>query len=376
MNDGVRGAIGRLLRRLRTERGVSLVKVEELTAKAGTRVPRSRLSMLERGDAPVQLDDVQVLCRVYGMDLVDLLVEALAAPPTGFPAGDLPPEELCSNAERLLDDGQALEADWVFDEAGHRSNPEGRELLARAFIGASIAYQRSGATGLAVRRIEQALDVLQGDSRIRIQALARYAFLLSESGATGRACDQLELALARMSDRSDRRLSAFVTGNQAIVLFAAERYAEALAQARKAARTYRICGSAANASRQLMLAARCELRLGHRDRAVRLARDGAALAEESGQRDCRAWSLIVLGEVLLATGRHDEAEAAARAATDLLDHSGLAVWKNRTYGLREEIARAAGRTREAARWRRRQQATFSWEPPPSPERGRQARRPS
>lgn len=355
MNERVRRSIGRLLRRLRAERGVSLIKLEELTGKLGSRVPRSRLSMLERGEVGVQLDDVQVLCRVYGMELADLVLEALAAKNDGRFSAEMTPTDLCERAERLLDDGRALDAGWAFDEANLRAGLEDRGSSARALLGASIAYQRAGISLLAIRRIERALDVLDafdGGSKAYTQCLARYGFLLSEVGAFNRAFDQIQLASSRVKGAHDMSLRAFVGGNEALVLFAAGRYSEALSVARETARRYQRCGSPSMSSRQLALAARCELKLGDAARAIRVARDSVALAEEAGQKDSHIWSLIVMAEILFEAGRHEEADESARRASELLAGSGLEPWKVRAYTLLEAIARAARRSHDVTRWRR------------------------
>ena len=353
MHDGIRRSIGNLLRRLRQERGLSLAGIEELTEKFGTRVSRSRLSALERGDVPVQLDDIQVLGRVYGMALVDLFLEALAARDGGRISEQTSPAELYEQAKHLLDEGRALDGGWVFDEALSRADLEDAEFAAKTLLGASLAYQRAGINRLAIRRIEKALDILDPGCKTRIQLLARYAFLLSEVGSHSRALDQIELATARVKEQRDRSLAAFVAGNRALVLLAAGRDSEALASARESARTYRACGNASMSSRQLVLAARCEMKLGRAVRAIRTARDGVALAADAGQVDSRIWSLIVLAEILFESDQGKEACKIARDASDLLGGTRLEQWKLRTFALLEAIARADNRPRDVRRWRQK-----------------------
>ena len=194
MLDERRGevVVGRLLRQLRNERRMSLLKVEELTEKLGSRVPRSRLSMLERGDVLVQLDD-----------------------------------------------------------------------------------------------------------------------------------------------------------------FSSERYGKAFDEAVRAARVFRAEGIYSNASRQLLRAAQCKIRSGDASAAIRYARDGVALAEQTGQLDCRAWSLVVLGETLAEGAEQQEAEKVARQACDLLRlRTDLHAWKARVYRLLESLALTSGDSRAASKWQR------------------------
>jgi len=63
--EGLREALGRLLRRVRLERGLTILELDEVTAAHGHRVPRSRLSLLERGEAPIRFDDLSALSRAY-----------------------------------------------------------------------------------------------------------------------------------------------------------------------------------------------------------------------------------------------------------------------------------------------------------------------
>ncbi len=355
----LRVSVGQLLRELRQERGLSLLDVERLTGRAGHRIPRSRLSMLERGEVAATLDDVRSLALAYGLDLEDLLLEVLGSRGLVHAPDGVSPAELCERAKALASDGRVQDAAWLFDEAARRCGADDRAVAAFARLGASVAWQRAGADRLALRRVEQALELLDRGSDDRVRALARYGFLLSETGNPSRALDAISLARAGLEGRRNRALRAFVAGYEALVLHGCGRHGEARARAGEAARLWKILGHPANAARQLALVARCELGSGRNGKAARIALDGVALADEAGVRDCRAWCRVVLAEILAANDEDERAAEVAREVLDLLRPTAIDRWKARACAVLEQMAARAGRRREAAAWKRRRLSFLS-----------------
>lgn len=159
MREGLRRSLGRLLKSIRAEKGQSLQQVEELTREAGGRVPRSRLSALERGEAPLQFEDLHALSGAYGIGLFDLFLEALASRPNDRFASDWSAEQLFEEGKRLFAIGKHREAGWAFDEAAKRAG-DNTELCGWSLTAAAHCYDLSGLEKLTLSRTEQALDML------------------------------------------------------------------------------------------------------------------------------------------------------------------------------------------------------------------------
>ena len=351
MQEGVRAAVGRLLRQLRSRRRLSLVQVEQLTTEFGHRIPRSRLSQLERGDVPVTLDDVQVLCRVHGIGIVDLFLEVLAAAPPGRFPSEWNADRLFEEARRLYDEGQVLEAAWAFDAAAARA--EDAERRAFFLVSAGHCYDRYGSLPLATRRVEQALDLLDDGSDAAWRATAKLAVLLARAGARIRARVFLDRVLDRLARRRRRdALQAYLQGAAATALGELGDIGRAVTLGRRAARTFARLGRSDMALLKLAGAARLAARDGKASVARSLLGELENLLAGARQEYAVALARLASGIVNMAAGETAEARAALGDA-----------WRRATahgfHGLAreaaEELARLAERTGDAAaarRWRK------------------------
>ncbi len=355
MQHRLRLAVGRLLGQLRTRRKLTLQQVEDLTRKLGTRVSRSRLSQIERGEVPVTLDDVQVLCRVYGVGLVDLFLEVLAA----APADRFPPErsskQLFEEGERLYEEGQVLEAAWAFDAAAERTEEPQRRAL--CLISAGHCYDRHGSLPLAIRRVEQALDLLDEDSEIAWRATAKLSVLLAASGATIRArafLDRVLDCLARSRHRGPLR--AYLQDAAATALGKLGETERSLALARRAARSYFRLERTALAVLKLAGAARLAARQGKMSTARELAREVERLLPEIEEKYASAFARLAVGVVRAADEEVHQARALFREAWgQAVAHGfrGLALEAAEELACLEECLGGAA---EARRWRRQVRA--------------------
>ena len=355
MNEGIRRAIGRLLRRLRVSQGLSLSRVEELTGKLGSRVSRSRLSELERGDVSFQFDDAQVLCLVYGMQLADLFVEALAARPPSLFAEELTAEGLFNEGKSLFDRGRVLEAAWAFDAAAEGAASRAGAMAGLARISASFCYDRLGAGDLALRRVEQALDVVDEESDTFWRAMALMAVLLASRGARVRARVYLQPALAALEAGVSPRLRVFLLDNSAATLHFLGELDQATNLSLEAARLYRRFGEFDLCALKLAAAATCRSEQGRSEQAIRHARDAEGLLADLTRVDTRVFVLATLGKVLAVGGAASmgEAKSCLEEAFRVADLHGLKLRAREIAEVLEQLARREGDCAGERLWKRR-----------------------
>ncbi len=179
MEPGIRGAIGEVLRRLREGRGLTLVDIEASSVERGARVSRARLSEIERGEAPIHLEDLVILGRLYGIDPGALFLEAESVAPTDMIDLDKSPEALFEEGKLLYRHGKPLDAGWSFDAAYRASPEEDRDFRCLLLTSSAHAFETCGMLGLALRRSQEALDVLENEAPTRLRAIAKAAQLLA-----------------------------------------------------------------------------------------------------------------------------------------------------------------------------------------------------
>lgn len=353
MNEGVRKSIGKLLRQLRSERAMSLVTVEELTEKLGARITRSRLSELERGDIPVPLDDVQVLCRVYGLVLADLFMEALAARPTKHFPRDWSAEDLFEEGKRMYGVGKLHEAGWAFDAAAERAEAADETMVGLARASACHCYDRMGANRLAMRRIEEALDVFEGESEASSRAIGKMAVLLAGERAEVRARVYLDASLAKLEADPSPELRAYLLDSSASALHLLGDLKSATRLSLQAARLYRRLGDFDWAGLKLAAAATYLAKQGKLEEAVRCAFDAEGLLDELTRIDTRAFVLLALGRVSRASGKIEDARRWLADSFQLAKAHGLALRARDAAESLESIAKECGDSAEHRRWRKR-----------------------
>lgn len=351
--EGLRESLGHLLRNVRCERGLTILEVDELTAKQGCRVPRSRLSLLERGEAPIRFEDLAGLSRAYGFTLIDLTIEVVAARPPGHFPAEWTAERLFDEGKCLFDKGKLHEAGWAFDAAAVRAEPTDRDMVGLAWISAAHCYDRLGAARLAMRRGEQALDTLRGESEESKRAIGKMAILLAGAGAPVRARVFLDATLAALGEGPAPRLKAYLLDSSASTMHLLGNLDAAVEHSLRAARLYRKLGEFDFSGLKLAAAATYLAKQGKLKRAVRYARDAEGTISDLARIDTRVFVLVALGKVLNACGLRDEARERLEDAFRLAIAHGLTVRAREAAEQLEKMATECGDAAQRRRWRSR-----------------------
>jgi hypothetical protein len=224
-------------------------------------------------------------------------------------------------------------------------------------ISAAYCYERAGADGLAVHRIEGLLDSAQPDSEIHAKALAKAALLYSKRGSTGRAQMILGLIKERLDRRLPSSLRAYIVGVNAETFFRLADYRAAIRSARLSARIYSRLGNFDMAARMLSVAARYGLRTRKMSNsaALRCAQDAHNLMTPQTDLETRVRVLIPLAEALLTVGEWDEGRKVVLKAIEAANTPSLSTesaWAHRVFRQAEESQRneaESGRGREKDR---------------------------
>lgn len=350
MQGGLRASWGSYLRELRAGRGWTLERLEELTLGAGHRIPRSRLSELERGAAPTQAEDLQALAKVFGFSYARMLQEAMVRCPAGKYTSTETSESLLEQGKALFGRGEALESGWAFDRAAERAG-EDAELFAEARVRAAHAFNHAGAEAAALARVEEALDRLTPESKNWLQALGYAAILLAASGARGRALLVLKVIESDLPPDDGTFMSAYLVGVVGWSWFQLGDFRKAVEFSLEAARRYKLQGEFHQACRKMAVAALSQFRLGDRSSALRLAREAVTTAVTLPNLPVRCFAHLVLGEILAA----DDPRAAVKPleeAVDLARRHSLHEEAARSLDLLETVAAKLGRSADVSRCRR------------------------
>lgn len=351
--EGLRESLGRLLLKVRSEQRLTLLEVDELTAQQGHRVPRARLSLLERGEAPIRFEDLMGLSRAYGFALVDLCAEAIAARPPERFAGVLSAEQAFEEGKTLFHRGSIHEAGWAFDVAAEIAGEANRELAGLARTSACHAYDRLGARHLAMRRIEQALDTLDETSDASLRAVGKMSVLLASSGARARTRIYMNAAFAALDDGVSPQMEAYLLGTSASALHLLHDMDAAIEYSLRSARLYRQLGQVDMCALKLAAAATYFARQRKLQQALRYVRDAEGLLAEMERVDASLFVLLALGEVLSVNGTMEEARQQLERAFHLASAHELTTRVREAVTLLERLATTCGDDVERRRWRSR-----------------------
>ncbi len=350
MGGDVRSEVGRILRGLRQDLGLSLKEVEERTAELGLRLPRSTINDIESGRSSLPVEALATLGSVFGVGTLDLLSEVVARLGRGRVQGETV-EDLARRGQALLKNGGDLEAAWHFDAAAKGAGDVAQ--AARMSLNASHAYFMAGAYALSLHRVERVLDADGLPAEVRLSALARYANLLACLGRNGRARDALELVRAARRDMDEGRAVRYslVTECWALLVLGDDpRTARDVA--RRAAKLCAGAGEPADQARALAGAALAGLAAGDVQSAIRDGESAVGMAEGTDDAAARVVAAVATARLVLSSSPRRVVDLLAFAAESRAfpQHRAefLAAWR-----LLERVAVAGEDYRQAERWRRR-----------------------
>ncbi len=350
--------IGRVLRGLRLERGLVLADLDALSAERGYRLSRARLSEIERGEAPIKLHDLVVLGHLYGIDPGDLLLEAEteAVAPAGVGDNEESPDELFEKGKSLYYLGKPLDAAWSFDAAARGRDPVERDARCLMLTSAAHAYERAGMMRLALRRGQQALDVLEEDAPTRTRAVAKVCILLCHSGARGRAYLYLTFISRAIEETRtrDRVLHATLLHQYNVALHLLGSDADvSIEDMEQVIAFFHEIGLPDRAARASSFTAKSLAVLGQIERALEFARQGAELADEEKNVDASLFARLVLGRCLSARAEYEQAEHVLRQVVTVAEPLGLQRPLDDAYELLAEMASRLDRPVDQEKWRRK-----------------------
>ena len=351
--EGLRESLGHLLRKVRSERNLTILELDEVTAAHGHRVPRSRLSLLERGEAPIRIDDLLALSRAYGFPMLDLCAEAVAMrSPEVFP-GEWEAGQFFEEGKRLFDVGKLQIAGWAFDAAAEKAGSYDREFAGLARTSACHCYDRMGAKRLAMRRNEQALDILDGGCDAFKRAIGKRAVLLADFRAFGRARVYLDASLAALDGGVSPDLKAYLLDSSASTFHLLGELTSATEHSLRAARLYRRLGDYDWTALKLAAAATYLAEQGKVRQAQRHAHDAEGLLEEVTRVDTRVFVLTALGTVFVADGEPESARGHLEAAYRVAKKHDLTARAREAGEVLERLAEERGDGAERRRWKTR-----------------------
>lgn len=182
-------------------------------------------------------------------------------------------------------------------------------------------------------------------SRARALSAAAYLALLQADPATARCrLDEVEELGRRLESPSVRAHAQGLRGSSALLT---DRPEEALAHFEEALAIHRGAGESAEPLFWLFQMATAQSRLAD-SRAADTGRRAVALAQAHGERHCRAYALLALGNELWARGDHEQALSHIRAALEILRDFNDFVATARALELLAWIAAVRGAHRRSA----------------------------
>ncbi|MCP3982508.1 MAG: transcriptional regulator [bacterium] len=297
--------VGRLLRRQRTNRRLTLKAVSDGLAELGEAIPQSTLSRIEHGQLDPGIRRLYALLRYYSIpphliaDLVELESLSGSKPPR-VPDGDL---------QKLYDRG------IEFWRAGDVANglayltalrdhvpdtEQARELKQRAAIAFATAARNLGKFHLAKQIVDDVLCEPPVPTMV-VPALVLASSLWSGLGA-------LDVAIAMVRRAEDKlepgalKDRAWVLHQKAKLLLEDGRPEEAARDLRRAMDAYRRIGDTWGTVRAYVLRVEiCDAR-GQAESAVRSARKAIALSEKHGHARGTAYARLELGRLHVKAG--------------------------------------------------------------------------
>ncbi len=297
-------AVGRLLRRRRQEKSLTLREVSDHTADRGERIPTSTLARIEQGKLDPGVRRLYLLLQLYGIppDLVADLVEleALAVEPPAVIEGDL--QTLFDRGLRHWRDGNISQGlAHLFAVRAHVPADESSKLLRQnATLAFATAARNLGKFRLARRLVDDLLCEPPHPTLIsRVLVLGASAW---------RGCGSLEtaLALARQaathSAGGEPNDQAFVLHQQAKLILECGRAGEALELLDRALAKYREADDRHGETRALILRTSVYERLGRIEDALADARQALGVARNESHGLLEITCRLEYGRLLVAIG--------------------------------------------------------------------------
>jgi len=259
---------------------------------------------------------------------------------------------LLRSARYELDVGRLAAAARVATVSEEAARAAGSEvLMVQALSLAAEVLRDLGDMQGALAAVDRALTVAQHPDvtpRLRAEVLRTRGTLLRRVGRVVEAVEAYAESIAVFQHAGARRMESRAKSSLAFALFALGRYEDGMLLAKEAMQIDAATGGRFQTAKTLANLGLCYAGAGAYDKGIEcltLARDEH---ERVGERDTRADTLLSLSEVLLETGRIDEAESAVGDAAALIQVTGNRYDAAHERILRALLARSAGNHRDAA----------------------------
>lgn len=366
-------AFGRYLRSLRERRGLSLLKVCEISAHAPESLDKGTLSRLERGRQSPSIFKLGPLSRMYEiapealierMEL-DREIDRLGKPAT---AGKSYEELHRLGATALLRSNLKWEAYAYFRDAVPLASEERR---IQAWSNLVTAIRSLGKNALALHELREIELSLEGDAAQRAILHERMSNCHCSLGNMRQAEEYAESAIAQALAQGDPRTLAFACAARAQTAFEQEQWSLAADSFNRSLSAYResegrtclLQPVPAFESHTLLMLAECAMHLGSVARARRLVLVAKRMSQELQSPMALAYSELLLGRIDERDGAREQAEERFRRAASL-----AAKTDNRRLAFSAELelfrqAQKAGDLARARASRRRLDRLAPWVPP-------------
>jgi transcriptional regulator with XRE-family HTH domain len=295
--------VGDLLRRKRSELGLTLREVSERLRDAGDAIPTSTLARIEQGKLDPGVRRLHHLLRLYNVPphLVADLVE-MEESAQELPVVSSLEDTLREGVEALREGNLAKGMAHLFAVRQQAAGDESSRLVRqRATLGFAIAARNQGKHRLA-RQIVEDLLLDSPDPSVLVSALVLMSTVWQGLGSLEAASAFIHEA-ERRRDPADPATTAWVRHQHAKVLVASEDAEGAERAIQDAIEAYRKLGDTYGEGRALLSRIEmCEAR-GDLEAGMRCAKDALALAEVRGLGQLQVLARIELGRLEIRAGR-------------------------------------------------------------------------
>jgi eukaryotic-like serine/threonine-protein kinase len=251
-----------------------------------------------------------------------------------------------------LDVGRLAKAARIAELSEQAARVSGTEILmVQALSLAAEVLRDLGDMQGALAAVDRALIVAQHPDvtpRLRAEVLRTRGTLLRRVGRVVEAVEAYAESIAVFQQAGARRMESRAKSSLAFALFALGRYEDGILLSKEAMQIDAATGGRFQTAKTLANLGLCYAGAGAYDKGIEcltLARDEH---ERVGERDTRADTLLSLSEVLLETGRVEEAVSSVGDAAALIQVTGNRYDAAHERILRALLARSAGKHAEAA----------------------------
>lgn len=357
--EDLRASWGTYLRELREERGWTLNQLEMLTEKVGHRISRSRLSELERGEAPTVAEDIRAFALVYGVPATTILNELFVLRSDGFLSEDISPAHLIETGKQFFAKGRVLEAGWAFDLASKQLKPSDPIGSAEAKIWSAYCFQFPGGQKAAQSRIEEAIDNLIPGSPSWVRACALSMAIYASLGARGRTILVMNALSKEFETQEDPLLRAYLLGSRGWSYFLLNEYEKSTEDSVLSLEMYLDLEIPERAAKKAAVAGLSQKRLGNLDAAIKYGEIAEFQSQKSSNLPAIVYSLTSFAEILLPS-HVLEAQKILEKIVPLIRESYFPEESEACFRMLEQIAEKQGNRADWRRWRKIRQQIPSY----------------